>query len=162
MEIVDEVGNPCRDGVEGDILVTLLTNYAMPLIRYKIQDRGMWASGTCPCGRTTRRLAEVVGRQSDYLLASDGSRINGTALTTLLYPVSGIKRYQYRQSRDHKVILQVVPRDGIGMDVLQKEMHLPLEKLKRILREIPVELSVVDDIAPSNSGKYRYILNELA
>lgn len=162
VEIVDEAGNPCADGVQGDILVTLLTNYAMPLIRYQIQDRGMWASGPCPCGRTTRRLANVVGRQSDYLLASDGSRINGTALTTLLYPVSGIKRYQYRQLQNNKVILLVVPQDGISTDVLRKETHPALEKLERILHGIPVELSVVDEIAPSRSGKYRYILNELA
>lgn len=161
VEVVDEDGNPSEDGIEGDILVTLLTNYTMPLIRYRIQDRGIWASGPCPCGRTTRRLVNITGRQNDYLLAADGSRINGTALTTLLYPVSGIKRYQYRQVQKDKVVLTVVPNDGFDVDILKKEIQSPLERLKAMLHGVSVELRIVDEIIPSKSGKYRYILNEL-
>lgn len=162
IEIVDEEGRACAEGVEGDILVTLLTNYAMPLIRYKIEDRGAWAPGYCGCGRTTRRLAAVSGRQSDYLLALDGSKINGTALTTLLYPVPHIVRYQYRQVEKGKVTLAVVPKQGVGVHVLEQEIQPSLEKLKRLLNGGIVELTVVSEIPPSRSGKYRYILNDLA
>ncbi|MBL7145011.1 MAG: phenylacetate--CoA ligase family protein [Phycisphaerae bacterium] len=161
VEIVDDNGNLCDAGVEGDILVTLFTNNTMPLIRYQIQDRGMWALGSCPCGRTTRRLVNVSGRQSDYLLASNGSKINGTALTTLLYPVSGIRRYQFRQVEKDKVVLAVVPKDGINRDFLTKEIQPPIEKLKSMLDAVSVELAIVDEISPSKSGKYRYILNDL-
>ena len=41
VEIVDEDGNNCKDGEEGEIVITSLINYAMPLIRYKIGDRGV-------------------------------------------------------------------------------------------------------------------------
>jgi phenylacetate-CoA ligase len=161
IEIVDEDGNPCKEGMEGDILVTLLTNYAMPLIRYKIQDRGIWASGSCFCGRNTKRLTNISGRQSDYLLASDGSRINGTALTTLLYPASHIiKRYQYRQVEKDKVVVHVVPRDGHDIELLQRKMQPLIDKLQAMLRGVSVELNIVDDIIPSKSGKYRYIIRE--
>lgn len=162
LEIVDEEGNPCEEGIEGDILITLLTNYTMPLIRYQIQDRGIWASGPCPCGRTTRRLVNVTGRQNDYLIASDGSKINGAALPTLLYPVSGIKRYQYLQVQKDKVVLLVVPDDGFDTDILRKEIQSPLERLKAMLNGLSVQLDIVDEITPSKSGKYRYVLNELA
>src|SRR5436305_5484158 len=40
IEIVDEKGVPVPAGTEGNIAVTCLTNYAMPLIRYWIGDRG--------------------------------------------------------------------------------------------------------------------------
>ena len=161
VEIVDDDGNPCKDGTEGDILVTLLTNYAMPPVRYKIQDKGIWASGPCPCGQNTKRLTNISGRQSDYLLASDGSKINGTALTTLLYPVSHIiKRYQYRQVKKNKVVLQVVSIDGSDIQSLKREMQPLLEKLKSMLLRVPVELNIVDEIIPSKSGKYRYIIRE--
>ena len=161
VEIVDSKGTPCEAGVEGNILVTLLTNYTMPLIRYQIQDRGIWASGPCPCGRTTKRIASISGRQNDYLLTSNGKRVNGTALTTLLYPISTIKRYQYRQTHKDKVILAVVPNDGIDVKRLQKEMQSSIEKLKTLLDGSYVQLAIVDEITPSKSGKYRYILNEL-
>jgi len=162
VEVVDEEGRPCAEGVEGDILVTLLTNYAMPLIRYKIQDRGEWALGPCPCGRKTKRLARISGRQSDYLLALDGTRINGTALTTLLYSVSNIVRYQYRQDARGRVVLTVVPKDAGGVDHLKTEMCLPMERLKSMLGGMPVELAIVNDISPSKSGKYRYVVRESA
>lgn len=161
LEIVDDQGEPCEVGIEGNILVTLFTNYTMPLIRYQIEDRGIWASGHCPCGRNTIRLVEISGRQSDYLLASDGTKINGTALTTLLYPVTGIRRYQYRQTQKGTVVLAVVPVQGSNLDRLKKEILLALERLKTMLRGSTVELAIVDEIVPSKSGKYRYILNEL-
>jgi phenylacetate-CoA ligase len=161
LEIVDENGNPCERGIEGDILVTLLTNYTMPLIRYKIQDKGIWASDSCTCGRNTKRLANVSGRQSDYLLASDGSRINGTALTTLLYPVSSIiKRYQYRQIEKGKVMLQIALRNRCDIELLKEEIRPLIEKLQAMLQGAPVEMNIVEEIIPSKSGKYRYIIRE--
>jgi phenylacetate-CoA ligase len=162
VEVVDEDGNPCANGIEGDILVTQLANHAMPLIRYRIQDRGMWASGSCSCGRNTKRLVSVNGRQSDYLLALDGSRINGTALTTLLYPVSSVARYQYRQTQRDKVVVAVVPRGGVDVELLKKQIQSPLGRLKTMLNGVAVELAIVDEITPSKSGKYRYIWNDLA
>jgi phenylacetate-CoA ligase len=161
LEIVDDQGEPCEVGVEGNILVTLFTNYTMPLIRYQIEDRGIWASGHCLCGRNTRRLVGISGRQSDYLLASDGTKINGTALTTLLYPVTGIRRYQYRQTQKGKLVLAVVPVQGINVERLRKEILLTLQRLESMLQGGVVELAIVDEIIPSKSGKYRYILNEL-
>ena len=52
IEIVDDQGHPVPNGEEGNILVTNLYNYAMPLIRYYIGDRGVLSrSDRCACGR---------------------------------------------------------------------------------------------------------------
>jgi len=60
VEIVDEAGNLVEPGVEGRILVTCLTNYAMPLIRYDIGDRGALAGEfKCPCGRDGQMFARL-------------------------------------------------------------------------------------------------------
>lgn len=160
LEIVDEAGQPCPPGVEGDVLVTLFTNHSMPLIRYKVEDRAVWAAGDCACGRTTRRLASVNGRTNDYLLARDGTRINGIALTTLLYSVDGMKRFQYRQASAGRASLAVVPAEGVSREVLTDRLKGPLASLKTMLGSDKAELVFVDDIQPSPSGKYRYILNE--
>ena len=44
LEIVDDAGDPCRAGVLGQLLVTDLDNFGMPLIRYAIGDLGAWSS----------------------------------------------------------------------------------------------------------------------
>jgi len=162
IEIVDENERECPPGVEGDILVTLLTNFTMPLIRYRIEDRGIWDEGLCSCGRTTRRIAAITGRQSDYLLAANGSRVNGTALTTLLYDVPGIRRFQYRQTHPDRVKLSVVPLDARSQEQLSKDLPVRVKRLAGLLRGSTVEVVFVDEIVPSASGKHRYIINEIA
>ena len=43
IEILDCHGKEVKPGETGEIVVTLLTNYTMPLIRYKIEDRGIFS-----------------------------------------------------------------------------------------------------------------------
>ena len=44
--------SPAKPGEVGDIVLTDLRNKAMPLIRYRIGDRGLLIAGNCSCGRT--------------------------------------------------------------------------------------------------------------
>ena len=64
VEIVDEDGNPCAPGKYGRLLVTVLTNDAMPLIRYDGDDMAQAVDGPCPCGRTLPSFGPVLGRYS--------------------------------------------------------------------------------------------------
>ena len=50
LEVLDEQGQPCREGEIGQVVVTDLHNFAMPLIRYALRD---WAEvgAPCSCGR---------------------------------------------------------------------------------------------------------------
>jgi phenylacetate-CoA ligase len=162
LEIVDEHGKPCKVGEEGNILVTLYANRTMPMIRYQIEDRASWAQGTCKCGRLTKRLSEVAGRMNDYVVAADGARISGAALTTVLYGVRGIKRFQYRQSSLSSVNLSVESCSGVDTSRLKADLVEPVEKLESLLKGTKVEVVYSEEIQPSNSGKYRYIINDLA
>lgn len=163
LEIVNDFGSPCEPGEEGNILVTLYWNKTMPLIRYRIEDRGAWApDGKCVCGRTTRRLIQVCGRMNDFLVAGNGTKINGTALTTLLYEVDGIRRYQYKQSVTGEITLIVEPELSSKKEVLTRDTAPALAKLRELVPGRQVNLEIVKEIPPSNSGKYRYIVNEMA
>jgi phenylacetate-CoA ligase len=167
LEVVDEKGQACPPGVEGDILVTLFGNRTMPLIRYRIEDRGVWASGECPCGRRTRRLAAVSGRRTDYLVTADGTRINGvaiatyTALAALHDAKSGVRQFQYRQRRPGHVTLAIVPREGVGRDSLRSNVQTAVSSLGHMFQGVTVDVEIEREILPSNSGKLRYVVNEL-
>lgn len=167
LEIVDENGKPCPPGVEGNILVTLFGNRTMPLIRYRIEDRGTWATDTCPCGRHTRRLAAVNGRANDYLVAADGTRINGvavttyTAITSLLSADNGIRQFQYRQSKRGFVTLVAVPTQGTDREALLPKIKSAMNNLSRMFEGLTIDVKFEDEITPSNSGKMRFILNEI-
>jgi phenylacetate-CoA ligase len=66
-EIVDpETGEPC-DGL-GELVLTTLTKEALPVLRYRTGDISRFVDGTCPCGRTHRRIARFSGRVDDMLI----------------------------------------------------------------------------------------------
>lgn len=62
------------DGADGEIVVTVLRNYAMPFIRYNLHDVAAYANVPCRCGRTLPTLARVLGRDDDYLRLAGGRR----------------------------------------------------------------------------------------
>lgn len=68
MEILDKNGEPCADGEEGDLVVTMLQKEAFPLIRYKIGDVTSLTWEKCECGRTHPRLGRISGRSDDMLI----------------------------------------------------------------------------------------------
>jgi len=68
MEVLDENGNPCKEGERGELVVTMLQKEAFPLIRYKIGDISALDWTTCKCGRTHPRLMRLSGRADDMLV----------------------------------------------------------------------------------------------
>lgn len=63
VEILDEEGRPAA---EGEVVVTHLERFLMPVIRYRVGDRARWVPGSCPCGRLSPRF-ELLGRGDDQL-----------------------------------------------------------------------------------------------
>jgi phenylacetate-CoA ligase len=68
-EIVDpETGEAVAEGEEGELVLTTLTRIAQPVLRYRTRDVTRFLPGSCPCGRTSRRIARIAGRVDDMLI----------------------------------------------------------------------------------------------
>ena len=76
IEILDEQGDPLPDGEEGEIVVTSLSNFAMPLIRYKIGDRGCFLKEACSCDDPGKVLKLTTGRSNDWVVDREGNLLN--------------------------------------------------------------------------------------
>jgi phenylacetate-CoA ligase len=59
---------PVAEGELGELVLTTINREAMPLIRYRTHDLTYFIPGTCPCGRTHRRLARFKGRCDDMII----------------------------------------------------------------------------------------------
>lgn len=69
LEIVNAEGQPAQPGELGQVVVTSLTNYGMPFIRYNMADIAAWYSNEpCPCGRGHPMMSALKGRQNEMLL----------------------------------------------------------------------------------------------
>ncbi|MCC7485124.1 MAG: phenylacetate--CoA ligase family protein [Burkholderiales bacterium] len=73
VEVLDDAGEPCPPGAVGRVVLTGLTGYAMPLVRYAIGDYAE-VGPPCPCGRGLPVLRRVLGRQRNLVTLPDGSR----------------------------------------------------------------------------------------
>ncbi len=94
VELLGSDGREVSSGETGDVVVTTLTNRAMPLIRYVTGDRARRVDGPCPCGRGLERLEGIEGRMSEYLHLPGGALLSPYELTSLIETQPGVLQYQ--------------------------------------------------------------------
>lgn len=115
VEIVDENLQPCRPGEFGRLLVTALTNVAMPLIRYDTGDVAEMVSGECACGRTLPSFGRILGRYRPTHLAPEGTTrrvdlVFNTLRTMSLELLVNLREYQLHQFLDGRFELRLHTR----------------------------------------------------
>jgi phenylacetate-CoA ligase len=73
-------GRPAQPGEIGEIVITDLNNFSVPLIRYRIGDlaTAVDQSAPCPCGRGLSRVGTIHGRTQAIVHCADGTWLPGT------------------------------------------------------------------------------------
>lgn len=68
LEIADpETGESLPEGEKGTIYITTLYKYGAPQIRFNVNDISAYATDSCPCGSTMRRLQRIFGRNDNMV-----------------------------------------------------------------------------------------------
>jgi len=164
VEIVKNDGLPAGPGESGEIIVTLLSNYAMPLIRYRIGDVGVWSETSCTCGRKWPLLKEVMGRVTDNFITKDGTLVYGAYFRHLLFYKEWVKKYQIVQEEADLIRFKVIPdRQVTGWEEMSKRDVGEIEiGVRRVMGEdCRTDIVLVDTIPPSPSGKYLYTFSKV-
>lgn len=154
VEVLDSNNQPVRKGVEGEIVITTLNNFYMPLIRYKIGDRGIKGDDLT---FGTLKLKEVVGRTLGVIYKQDGSKIDGQFFTTLFFNKSGIRNFQLIQKSLSDLVLRIVKTNEFHQNELDQIIH-------RIVTELPgvnIKIEFCDKIDLTSTGKIMYVYSEL-
>lgn len=144
---------------EGEILVTNLTSYVFPLIRYTLGDRGFLISKKCKCGINLPLMKTVKGRVSDSLYTPSGLYIDGNYLNSVfdLY-YDYIDKFQIIQKKDYTIIVNVVKKDVPNVDNILNKIKTRL--IHDVRNEVPIIINLVNTIK-DDKGKIRYIINEM-
>lgn len=155
VEIVDDNNNIVPPGVEGNILITSLTNYGMPLIRYKIGDRGSLS----PDYRSGQILQQVSGRNVDMFKTKDGTLVDGEYFTHLLYFKDWVQQFQFFQKSYSEIVIKIIKSNS---EYQVEELDEIVAKCKILMGEdCTISFEFLNDIPPSSSGKYRYTISEV-
>jgi phenylacetate-CoA ligase len=160
IEIVDSAGNRVPDGHDGEILVTSLTNFAMPFVRYRIGDSGvLFPAAGKDRGEYGQVLETVIGRTADIFRARNGILVHPGYFGSLLYLRDWISRYQVVQKSHSCIVFRIVRS---GPDCQQAELDEISAKTRLVMGDdCEIAFEFVDEIAPCSSGKYRYIISEV-
>ena len=129
LEILDAENRPVRPGEEGYLVWTSLVNDTMPLIRYRVGDRGCWlARSDCPCGRSFPLVVPTITRESDLLRCPDGRIFSPRALNQLLKDSYAFRFCQFLQEAPDRVMVRAVAGNGKAAEELA-DVRLRMQKL---------------------------------
>ncbi|MHB8493948.1 MAG: phenylacetate--CoA ligase family protein [Casimicrobiaceae bacterium] len=159
VETVDPSGNQVAAGEAGEIVVTHLATGDFPFIRYRTGDVGILDQRACPCGRGLPLLAEVQGRTTDFVVASDGTIMHGLALIYVIRDLPSIEAFRIVQESTERTRVLVVPGPGFESG-LRAQIEAGLRQ--RLGSSVDVSVELVDSLPPEPSGKFRYVQSRVA
>lgn len=155
VEILDENNLPCETGQIGKVVVTSLTNYATPLIRYEIGDMASFG-GICSCGRGLPVIQQLAGRVRNMLRMPDGSSRWPNFGFRKIMQVAPLQQFQIVQTQLDTIEFRSVVRAPLTKD--------QEESVRQILNDhlghpFDIIFSYHDEIVRSKSGKYEDFLS---
>jgi len=161
LEIVDDAGRQVNYGKSGNIIVTSLTNYTMPLIRYKIGDLGILSDKACSCGRGFPLLEKIEGRIDSSFRNKQGDFIN-EGFIRLFYFRENVKQFQVIQESLEEITVNLVLKDNKQLKVIDKDLMEITTGIEKIMgSETIIKYNLVEMISPSPSGKFMYVFSKV-
>lgn len=149
---------PGPDG-HGELLVTNLNNFGMPLIRYRIGDVGQIDTAPCRCGRAGARITRLFGRSSDFFTNTEGRKIHGEYFTHLFYGLDGIARFQLVQETLSEFQLKIVRNPDHWQDSTERFLR---DELRKVFGDsMQLQIDHVDGIPATASGKFRFTISKV-
>lgn len=158
IEVLDEAGQPVAPGETGEAVITGLTSAAQPFVRYRTGDVLRLSSDPAAGGQGLHVIAEVTGRQTDFVVAADGRVMHALAVIYVLRAVPGIAQFKCIQQALDRMEVQIVPDsdwNGAARDAVVAGLRA------RLGDALQVDLRMLDEIPPEASGKHRYVVSHV-
>jgi phenylacetate-coenzyme A ligase PaaK-like adenylate-forming protein len=157
LEVINDHGH-VPSGTPGELICTGLLNDAMPLIRYRVGDRGALLEDehVCGCGRTLPALAYVEGRVDDVLYTRHGRPVG--RLDPVFKARLAIREAQLIQETLDVVRVRYVPADGFG----KADARSIIAGLRARIGSVDVIMEEVDAIPRTAGGKFRAVVSKVS
>jgi len=157
VECVSDDATTGGDAAVGDLICTGLLNDDMPLVRYRVGDRGAWDSDSspCECGRTLPRLARLEGRADDTLFTRDGRAVG--RMDPVFKSRAPVREAQIVQDALDRVRVRLVPADGYT----PADGAAIAARIRDRLGDVRVTIEEVAEIPRTSNGKLRAVVCQL-
>jgi len=168
IEVLDENGERVSPGERGEIVVTGLHNYTMPLIRYRIGDLGILTNEKCPCGRSWPLIKSIEGRSNDLLVLPSGRKTSWLHLQRYIFydqefqkNLFCISQYQIIQERRDQLVINIVKGLNFDPNLLLRIKNNIEEFFARQGEKLEVTIQLVKKIPMERTGKRRVFVSKV-
>ena len=156
IDILDDGNRIVPKGTEGRVAITSFNNRVFPFVKYLLGDRTRYLEEKCACGLPFPVIAPIQGRENDYLVGNDGTKIDVAVFSTVFddYP-DFVVGFQFIQHKDLTVTLRIAPRKDVSKEKIQEIFGC----IQSVYPSVKMTLEIVDAI-PHDGGKIRFIMHE--
>ncbi len=162
VEILNDDYQPVNDGEMGNIIVTRLDGYSMPLIRYKIGDLGI----KLPIEEYPKikklnfpLLKQIVGRDTDIVRTKENEILNVHFFTGIFEYYAEIKQFRIVQKSINAITIEIIKEEKYTNKISIEIERLIMEKI--IDDSFKIYFEFVEFIPSTNSGKPQIIKSYL-
>lgn len=150
VEVLNSDGSTCTPGEIGEVVVTSLHNFAMPLIRYDLGDYAE-VGNICDCGRGLPVLKRILGRARNMVIMPDGTPRWPTVRALQVADVAPISQIQVVQHTVKEMEARLVTE----RELTDNEERLITESLQKSLgHPFRIRFSYLDEIPRNAGGKF--------
>src|SRR2546430_13282284 len=144
VEVVDANGKAMDEG-DGELVLTNLGRWCMPVIRYRSGDRVRAVRGACSCGRTLVKLVGGIAGRVDDMVTVRGVNVFPSAIEAIVRRFDEVGEYRIELARVRE------------MDELRCIVEAPADVAERVGAAIHRELGIrclVESVAPGTLPRF--------
>jgi phenylacetate-CoA ligase len=158
--IVENIKNGKDSGPNetGEVILTGLYNYKMPLIRYKLGDLAILKYDKCECGRNLPLIKQVVGREDDILTLPSGKKIS-PRMINVIEEIPGISAYKTIQKAKDYFLVQVIKNNEFTDNTINEIVRMI--KIGCLGEKVKIKVQIVKEISKERTGKIRTIVSKV-
>ncbi len=110
---------PVEVGESGEAIITALHSYAMPFLRYRLNDLVTRGPSPCPCGYPAATLIAIRGRTNDWFTLPDGRLLHPFVVSeAVMQQVTDVRRLQVIQTSEHELTVLIVRSEPLLANAL--------------------------------------------
>ncbi len=165
VETIDPIsGEVLPEGEKGELVFTMLSREAMPLLRYRTKDIAVIEYEECECGRWHPRIMRIKGRSDDMLIIG-GVNVFPSQIEAALLETEGISEH-YQIIVDRDVLDKLFVKVEVDKDYYESPDYNEEELLKRTSENLIAVLNIRARIKllepgaiPRTVGKARRVID---
>ena len=158
VEILRADGTPTDPGETGELVVTPLLIFGMPLLRYRLGDLAARLPDQCRCGRGLGLLTPVQGRTSHVIRTPSGQMLT-SASAALVFSRADARhwaaRFQFRETGPGELDVLVQPRRPPTAGELTAIAHAINEFFGN---DFQFRIQIVPDLPLAANGKFQSVV----